>query len=418
MSDSLPELLERIESFRFDPPGCSLTFADRLARENGWSSGHADRVVREYLRFCVLAVRCDHPVTPSVDVDQAWHLHLTYTRSYWDHFCKTVLQQPLHHDPTTGGPSEGRKFRDWYARTLHSYYRLFHEHPPADIWPSPELRFADAAELRWINTRRFWLIRKPPHCTVWIGAMVVAALPGWDNLRNALLNWLPHGLHAGMAPALLALQAVVCFAMLLLCPIRDYWKKQSTSPQPLPSGEPTAEELAVLAGGRNRLLWLAVVRLRALGLITVDKPGLFRPARLVPCSEEPTEPPRLSPLDTAVLTGIRHQLALPALSRWAQSYHDRILRRLQYHKFVSESPITSPGILALQLCVPLLTFLASLPTLVNTACFPHSVWLTVGTIILSLMTGVQTSRITSYGRHVLLSKRIETLPEESDETQQ
>ena len=105
MSDSLPELLERIESFRFDPPGCSLTFADRLARENGWSSGHADRVIREYLRFCVLAVHCDHPVTPSVDVDQAWHLHLTYTRSYWDHFCKTVLQQPLHHDPTTGGSS-------------------------------------------------------------------------------------------------------------------------------------------------------------------------------------------------------------------------------------------------------------------------------------------------------------------------
>jgi len=34
MSDSLPELLERIDSFRFDPLGCSLTFADRLVRSH------------------------------------------------------------------------------------------------------------------------------------------------------------------------------------------------------------------------------------------------------------------------------------------------------------------------------------------------------------------------------------------------
>ena len=133
MSDSLPALLERIESFRFDPPECSLTFADRLARDNGWPIQYANRVITEYLRFCVLAVHCNHPVTPSEDVDQAWHLHLTYSRSYWDHFCKTVLQQPLHHDPTTGGPAEGKKFRHWYAQTLHSYYQVFQQHPPTEI---------------------------------------------------------------------------------------------------------------------------------------------------------------------------------------------------------------------------------------------------------------------------------------------
>ena len=66
MSDSLPALLERIKSFRFDPPECALTFADRLARENGWSIQYANEVIAEYLRFCILAVHCNHPVTPSV----------------------------------------------------------------------------------------------------------------------------------------------------------------------------------------------------------------------------------------------------------------------------------------------------------------------------------------------------------------
>jgi hypothetical protein len=36
-----------------------------------------------------------HIVTPSEQVDQVWHLHLTYTRSYWDEFCPNVLGQPF-----------------------------------------------------------------------------------------------------------------------------------------------------------------------------------------------------------------------------------------------------------------------------------------------------------------------------------
>lgn len=60
-----------------------LTFVGRLARDNGWKPGYAERVYREYLRFVFLAATAGHPVTPSVDVDEVWHLHLCYTRSYW-----------------------------------------------------------------------------------------------------------------------------------------------------------------------------------------------------------------------------------------------------------------------------------------------------------------------------------------------
>ena len=97
--------------------------------------------MREYRRFLYLAVRAGHPVTPSDAVDQAWHLHLCYTRSYWEELCGEVLGQPLHHGPTKGGRAEGEKFHDWYERTLASYREAFGEAAPATIWPASRERF-------------------------------------------------------------------------------------------------------------------------------------------------------------------------------------------------------------------------------------------------------------------------------------
>ena len=96
-------LWQRIEAFSPDDPTARLTFTRRLARENGWSLGYAVRVVDQYKRFMFLTVAAGHAVTPSEDVDQAWHLHLAYTRSYWNDFCGEVLRCPVHHGPTRGG---------------------------------------------------------------------------------------------------------------------------------------------------------------------------------------------------------------------------------------------------------------------------------------------------------------------------
>jgi len=111
------DLRARIEAFSPDEPGIAFPFTARLAQENGWTREHARRVTREYLRFVYLAMTAGHPVTPSRAVDEAWHLHLTCTRSYWEEMCGRVLGRPLHHDPTRGGAEEEAKFADWYART-------------------------------------------------------------------------------------------------------------------------------------------------------------------------------------------------------------------------------------------------------------------------------------------------------------
>src|SRR5438309_235996 len=72
------------------PSDTALSFAARLARENGWSASYAARVIDEYKCFCFLAVTGDQEVTPSDAVDQAWHLHLTYSRDYWERFCPPI----------------------------------------------------------------------------------------------------------------------------------------------------------------------------------------------------------------------------------------------------------------------------------------------------------------------------------------
>lgn len=155
------DLWRMIEAFDIDGGPAALTFEARLARENGWTREFAARVVEEYRRFVFLAMTAGHPVTPSDEVDQAWHLHMTYTRSYWERLCGEVLGKPLHHNPTRGGASEGVKFEDWYAKTKESYRTAFGETPPLDVWPEASERFGEAEHFARVNTRRYWMIRKP-----------------------------------------------------------------------------------------------------------------------------------------------------------------------------------------------------------------------------------------------------------------
>lgn len=161
MNESETTLQNRISQFSIDHGDEELTFAARLGRENGWTPAFTVRVIAEYKRFLFLAVVADHPVTPSDPVDQAWHLHLTYTRSYWDRLCGEVLERPLHHGPTRGGQAESTKYADQYGRTLASYQSYFGEKPPADIWPSAAERFGADVHFQRVNTMRNWLIPVP-----------------------------------------------------------------------------------------------------------------------------------------------------------------------------------------------------------------------------------------------------------------
>lgn len=176
-------LWQALSAYRVGPEDAALTFEARLARENGWSAADAERVYGEYLKFCYLAMTAGHEVTPSDAVDQAWHLHLTYTRDYWERFCPQVLGQVLHHGPTAGGQAEGARYFEQYARTLHSYEAAFGP-PPQDVWPNAARRFGhDPFALR-VNPRDVVIVpRRTAAMAVaafmlfWI--VVVAAIRAW-----------------------------------------------------------------------------------------------------------------------------------------------------------------------------------------------------------------------------------------------
>jgi hypothetical protein len=180
------DLLNRIQAFSFDEGECALPFAVRLARENQWSDMHAERVISEYKRFMFLAMVAGHPVSPSDEVDQVWHLHLHYTRSYWQRFCGEVLGRELHHDPTTGGRDEKNKFEHWYDRTLESYRRFFGA-APQDIWPNAAIRLGEDLHFARVNTQRNCVIPMT-RVRVFYGAAVLAVLVIMLAMHIALLS--------------------------------------------------------------------------------------------------------------------------------------------------------------------------------------------------------------------------------------
>lgn len=154
------QLWDRLERFTPDMEGTQLTFAKRLARENGWDSDYTERVIDEYKKFIFLCCTAPTPVTPSDPVDQAWHLHLTYTKSYWNDLCKDTLNKDIHHSPTKGGKEEQLKFDGLYTASKDIYLEKFGAQPPADIWHDNEARFSDA-DYRRVNVGRYWLIPRP-----------------------------------------------------------------------------------------------------------------------------------------------------------------------------------------------------------------------------------------------------------------
>lgn len=173
------ELYQRLQAFQVaaydDVP---LSFQQRLMREHGWTAAYVERVWFEYKRFLFMLATTERFICPAEDVDQIWHTHLIYTRSYWNDLCRDLIGKPLHHVPSPGGQQETANFYQCYAQTLERYQALFGEKPPADIWVEPQQRLKNTPYFRLVNTRTHWLLKKP----AWFKAKWLT----WLSLGTAL----------------------------------------------------------------------------------------------------------------------------------------------------------------------------------------------------------------------------------------
>ena len=277
------------DAFRIDETDApALPFAARLARESGWTLGHANRVIREYKRFAFLAITAGHPVCPSEDVDQAWHLHLTYTRSYWKRFCGELLGRPLHHEPTKGGPIEADKHHDMYARTLAAYRTAFGHAPPADVWPSIEERFAPVSRFVRVNRDDSWVVPKRAvtrlAAGVGVASLAVVFAVGCVGPAN------PFALQ-GIQYLYFLIPVMIVAAILgrvLMSNLR--------SPGPQPTDDDVEfdwQQAAFLTGGAPRLATAALARLFTANAVEVSPTE----DKLVPVGPEPVG---LTPVESAV----------------------------------------------------------------------------------------------------------------------
>ena len=115
-----------------------------------WSDEYIDRLIEEYKKFLYLSTVVDFKVTPSFPIDQAWHSHILFTRSYMN-YCETYLGGYFHHGPGDGTKGEDKRFSNQYEKTLEAYKKHFNAEPPKDIWPYNDSMLI-AKDFKFVNT--------------------------------------------------------------------------------------------------------------------------------------------------------------------------------------------------------------------------------------------------------------------------
>jgi uncharacterized protein (TIGR04222 family) len=267
MNQEYLQLYQCIKDFQLDDRHAKFPFSQKLAKENRWSAEYTQRAIEEYKKFAFLAVVAGHTVTPSEQVDRVWHLHLLYTRSYWDDFCRNVLQIPLHHNPSLGGCKERAKFYHQYDRTLASYEFFFGQSPPTDIWSPAKVQFSGKTRVVLINTNQNWIIPKPswdklPKFSVDRSIMVIGLfalstiITGCQSLLSS-----PYSPLNFTGPKFLVFYiCIAILATILGRMIRHFfeWPELSSSKD---SVDLDVYETAYLAGRDNRTIETAIVSL-------------------------------------------------------------------------------------------------------------------------------------------------------------
>lgn len=144
-------LWNRIQSFSIDASNVDFPFSKKLAREENWTEIFAKKAIEEYKKFVYLCCILPNGASPSEIVDKVWHMHLVYTQNYWEEFCPNILQQKLHHHPSTGGSNEKTKHKNWFEDTLKNYGEIFQQEPPEEIWKPLKKKNSE----NWMKRLRF-----------------------------------------------------------------------------------------------------------------------------------------------------------------------------------------------------------------------------------------------------------------------
>lgn len=115
-------------------------FVERLMKEQNWNKTFALKAIEEYKKFLYLMAIAKEEISPSLIIDEVWHLHLLYTKSYWHKMCRDIIKREIHHGPGTGKKSHDVKYVDLYLKTKQKYKTEF-GHFPNEIWEAKNMNW-------------------------------------------------------------------------------------------------------------------------------------------------------------------------------------------------------------------------------------------------------------------------------------
>jgi uncharacterized protein (TIGR04222 family) len=254
-------LWNKIQQFAFDEPNATITFSKKLASQQKWSASYTQRVIEEYRRFIFLCCVSPNGASPSKAVDEAWHLHLTYTKSYWDAFCKNTLGKDIHHYPSTGGEKEDHKHINLYDETLSLYESVFGEQPSADIWPQPVKQ--TGAQL-WEQVQPYLLVSKGTLLAI----VLLLLIPfGINYLITGIAS--PYLLNG---PQFLEFYAMLCVAALIAFYLyrKDRIMRMNNIVNVWPLDKANIFQLTYMVYGKERAIQTCLLDLYRRGLVSVD----------------------------------------------------------------------------------------------------------------------------------------------------
>jgi uncharacterized protein (TIGR04222 family) len=273
MLDCQHDIYRRIQSYALDDPSQEMGFVWHLMRLTSWSRKCCLRAMEEYKKFVILAAVAGHPVVPSDQVDQVWHLHLLDSQAYWEDFCPNVLGLKLHHRPARGGSQERESMHRLYRATIDRYRQFFGE-PPLDLWPPADLRFGSDLRRQRAPITRYLTARLRFSRPAWLRSGHLPLLSVLSLLAWCAIALIPVARASGAtgpatsASADLQVMLLLALATVVGLALRHLMRRPGTQPA-VP--RLSAEQLAYLARGGKGALDVALAQL-------VDR-GVLRPNR-------------------------------------------------------------------------------------------------------------------------------------------
>lgn len=262
MLQTYQTLWNKLRHFTFDDGIATDSFAQKLATSQNWTPAFTERAISEYKKFLLLCCVSPTGAAPPRIVDEVWHLHLTYTQSYWINLCRNLLGKDIHHYPSAGGTSEDKRHIQWYKDTLLLYGHIFGAPPPTDIWPPPG--------------KKLPLIKDPPFR--WSTKMIVAftAYLLFPFAFSALAFQQPIPYHLN-GPEFLAFFAIYVTCILLALSRYLKYKREQVELNTIfwfPN-DITAFQIAAYISGEHRAIQTGIVDLIERRLLTPEGEASF-----------------------------------------------------------------------------------------------------------------------------------------------